>query len=122
MDLSIRGANPSAVVPIIPDGELSLVTGGIVTDNKDPDKVWADPAANASNATGPVVAADFNYNERVTGLSARLGSTKGSFIDAHSVAVESRYVPGQGSASDPTAQGFIMSDGRSARPSRTSRI
>ena len=28
------------------------VTGGIVTDNKDPDKVWADRAANGSNATG----------------------------------------------------------------------
>ena len=28
----------------------------------------------------------------------------------------SPYMPGQGSASDPTAQGFIMSDGRICNP------
>jgi hypothetical protein len=30
----------------------------------------------------------------------------------------SPYLPGQGSASDPTAQGFIMSDGRICDPIR----
>jgi hypothetical protein len=30
----------------------------------------------------------------------------------------SPYVPGQGSASDPTAQGFIMGDGRICDPIR----
>lgn len=45
----------------IPDGERSLVTGGIVTDNKDPDKIWTDPT---TSAPGAVVAADFNYSER----------------------------------------------------------
>ena len=40
---------------------------------------------NASNASGAVVAADFNYDERATGSTAPLGSTKGSFIGGHRV-------------------------------------